>query len=159
MNILSQATNQTVGLLALISGSIKTIYDFRLAPELDALVLYTIEVTDELIKHYPVSGTEKSMRKFVESRMLIYDQALKMMPKEKYSAVLLTAMGVHICDGLLNRIGERKKRAIIEPIKEALEALLEGIDPKGLYVEQFDRGNHLVKIAYQIFEFDPQWEK
>ena len=153
---MSQASKQTIGLLALISGCMKTIYDFRLAPEHDPVTLYTQEVCDKMVGMFPITGPEHKLQSWLESHMVIYDKALTLMPAEKYNAALLTAMGIHILLDLKNKINDPKKLELIEPIYEAVVSLNDLLDPSGKKIAEFDRGEYLVSVAYKIFGFEPK---
>lgn len=153
---MSQASYQAVGLLALISGCMDTIYKFRLAPEHDPVTIYTQEVCDKMVGMFPTTGKEHKLQSFIDSRMNIYDKALTMMPEEKYDASLLTAMAIHILLDLKAKIRDPKKLELIEPIYEAVVSLNELVDPNGKRIEEFERGEYLVSIAYQIFGFEPK---
>lgn len=153
---MSKATTQTIGLLAVISGSLKTIYNAKLMPKFDSATLYAIDTVDGLIKKYPITGDEMKMREQVEDGMKQYDKILNSMTNKRFNAPLLTAMAIHVCGDLMLRIKDKKKLEVLEPIREAVIGLNELIDPKGQCIEEFDDGEELVTIAYNIFGFQPR---
>lgn len=151
---MSKASRQTVGLLAIVSGCLKTIEDFRLAFEFIETTTHAKKLCDAAVKVFPTTGDDNKLIEWVRVRMNKYDAVLLTLTGEKYHAVLLTSMATQICTDLMEKIKNKQKLAIIEPVANAVQELHDKIDPHGHCVEDFEKADELLTIAYDIFGFE-----
>jgi hypothetical protein len=150
---MSKANRQTIALLAIVSGAMHTVEHFNLDADNISIVLYAKDVCDECVKRFPCSGNEAKNQKWICDRMEEYDKELIKMVDEHYSTVLLTSMCSQIITDLTERIRDVYKLGLIEPVKEAVQALHDRIDPTGDKFSEYERADRLLDIAYKIFEF------
>lgn len=152
---MARANNQTIALVALISGCLTTINDYTLDKASLPLTLYAKDACDTCVLAYPADGNDQKNVRWISGGMNKFDKKLNDRPDEKYDASLLTAMCSQILTDLKDKITDKKKLELIEPVAEAINALSDKLHPPGSQdgFQDFERADELLEIAYDCFGF------
>ena len=152
---MSKAGRQSVVLLAVVLGVVSTIESCNLSPELSPTTLYTKEVAFKAASEFPVLHENNRTSLWVHEKVKAYDDVLLKRASTKYHAPLLAYMGIRIITDLQEKISNKSKLAIVEPLWEALTGLHNALDPKGDQYDDYELADSLIEELYELIEFHP----
>lgn len=149
---MSKASRQSIALLAIVKGVILTIQEYKLAPELDATILYALDVCEGCVSKFPETGNPNKNMKWMTERIHMIDDDLNK-SNSIYSMITLTNLAHHIVTDLQECINDSTKLDLIKPVGEVIEGLSDQIDPIKDCFEAYEEADRILDKLYRYLEF------
>lgn len=151
---MSRASNQSKVLISFINSVFITIEDYKLTPELEHTVLYGKELALKCIDTFPESGKfHKNTRWMVEKIHEIDEILNKYSKNATYSAILLVSIAEQVCTDLMEKIKDKNKLQLLEPLHEAINGLSDQIDPLGIHFLDYEKAAEEISLIYKVVGF------
>jgi hypothetical protein len=149
---MSKASRQSITILALVNGILKTIDHYNLAKELNATVLYTLDVCKDIVIRFPESGNKQKNLKWMTSKIEEANLILNR-DNDPYTLICLVSLAHILITDLIERIKDPVKLNMLEPLEEAIYALSDMIDPEKDQFKAYEEADMILKEFYKILEF------
>lgn len=150
---MSIAQKQTICLTSMVSGNMSTIFNENLLPEHQATLCYIQEITDKVV--ITLLDNDWKVYRWCKSRVEEWNPHVEN-KSSQWVAIVLTQMSLNAMDNLLITIRDPVKRALIQPIHEALLSLSDQLDPKGEYFDAYDYAEATLTRFYALIGFSPR---
>lgn len=153
---MSKATRQAMAMLAVASGCMGTIEVGHLADHVLPTVLYIKDLADQSLVAYTKLATGSQHKNFLwmESKTEEWNAAVRNRQDSTISAIVLTQMPMLALDELLiHYVRDPRKIALIFSVHQALQGLLEQLDPDGEQVEAYHESLEVLERFFTILEF------
>jgi hypothetical protein len=146
---MSQATRQTIALLALTASALAHI---KATPETEHTLEYAWEVTGQAIEDFPRSKNDARERLWVKARLNEWNESSAAMVS--WSPFSLASIAFEIVEDMLGVIRDRRKREVLEPLHEALQALCGSyVDGDKEEAEHYREARAMVADMYRVIGF------
>ena len=149
---MSKASRQTITLLAVVNGIFITMDSYNLAPELTPTIDWGMQVCKECISKFPETGNPQKNFKWMQEKLRLIDKDLNGR-QDIYTMIVLSSIASHIMTDLEERIKDKNKLKLMEPVSETVKGLNDQIDPDGDCFEAYEEADKLLKRIYMHLEF------
>lgn len=148
---MSQASRQSLSLLALVHWCFVTINDFELAPELAHTIQYGVEVSERCILDFPETGDRDKNSKWIKEKIALIDADLTK-NDSLYTAIVLIQLSDQIVTNLCEKIRDKAKLKRIEIVDEVISAVSDKIDD-GFNYDAYEEADRLIEKFYSYLGF------
>lgn len=150
---MSKATNQTVILLAVLSGSFKTIARAENCPaSVQGTVLWAMEEATQITINFPETGKGEKNLDWMMVRLRQWQECVDNMDLDMEYQTLLYVCN-HVIYDLSNKISNPAKLRMIQPLREAIDNMITITDPTGKQFEAMEEADKLLGKLYKLIEF------
>ncbi len=149
---MSQASKQSIALLAVIHGCFKTIDSYELAPELTPTIHYGLEVSEKCIHDFPETGNQEKNLKWMVDKIHCIDDDLNK-SESVYTMIVLTSLSHQIITDLSEKIQDRAKLKLLEVVEEVIYAVSDQIDKKKDQFSAYEEADKILNKLYGYLEF------
>jgi hypothetical protein len=146
-------TQQSVALLALVAGSLLTVKDNGLLPEIkDAVEAGAKSILDIIAEYRHISDPEEDV--LATSVILSKAAAVINRSSDWFSVEVVVRLGFQICTDLLGEVCQPQKRALITQAMGCLRGLDDFLDPEGGNEEVTIEVEEILKAVYKEVGFE-----
>jgi len=149
---MSNASRQSLALLAVIYGCFSSMKEYALSPELSPTIEYGLEVSERCINEFPETGNTLKNTKWITEKIHQIDDDLNK-SKSVYTMIVLTQLAHQIVTDLSEKIRDKAKIKRIEVIEEVIYAISDQIDKKKDKFEAYEGSDRIAKKLYNRLGF------
>jgi len=149
---MSKSDVQSLTILAVSVGAVVTIEEDKLADKFMPAILWAREAGSGVVDSWPIRGdNDKIVRAcFLHCKKLHRDFERAV---ELYSGICLISLAQLLLTDLQERIKDKAKLEIIEPLSEAIDGIHDLVDPDGDRYEAYAEAERLATIVKGQIEF------
>ena len=151
---MSKAGKQSVALLAMVTGMMKTVVDFDMIDEEMSIAVYAHEVAFKCTTKFPITNDNAKNNEWIQDRVRKFDAFLVAQKDLKYHAILITNLALTTLTDLTEKIRDKDKLEMIEPVIEAVQALYTALDSKMNNDAAYELTDALLNKAYSLIGFE-----
>lgn len=151
---MSKATNQTVTLLSIMAGIMKTLRETQAFGRVDmqqALDTAFQDICDAVLL-WPCSGDEVKNLAWRQARFTEWTQFVEEDKSEYNTAMMLSICDRIVCD-LQARIKDPQKLQVIQQLAEPVNAFMQYSDPLGQNFPAFESSGRIMDKLYNIIDW------
>ena len=151
---MSRATNQTVILLAVLSGSFKTIARAENCPaSVQGTVLWAMEEASQITINFPETGKGEKNLDWMMVRLHKWEKLIDCLDLDMEYQTLLYVCN-HVIYDLTDKISNPAKLRLIQPLREAIDNMITVTDSTGKQFKAMEGADKLLGELYELIEFD-----
>jgi len=143
---------QTQTILAVATGSIMTVKCSTLLNNELPAILWAEEVGNKSFREYPETGDPaknlKAVYNHCENLRHHLDPAC-----DEFSPLVLITLSQLLLTDLMERVKDKHKLALLEPVAEAVDGLHDLLDPDGRHIDMYEEADRLCKIVKEEIGF------
>jgi hypothetical protein len=149
---MSKADIQTQTILAVVTGAITTVKEEKLHKKELPAILYAEDVANKSFAEYPETGNPAI------NVMAVYEHCKNMRDEldgsaEKFSPLVLITLSQLLLTDLMERLNNKYKLSLLEPVTEAVDGIHDLLDPGGKHIDIYEEAERLCEIVKKEIGF------
>lgn len=143
---------QSQVILAVVTGAIITVEEAGIAEGELPAILYAREVGDKAFRQWPETGNPKKNLLACTNHCKNLAEKLDK-ASDEHSPLVLISLSQLLLTDLMERVKNKKKLRILEPLREAVDGIHNLLDPKGQHYDVFEYAEELARAVKNEIEF------
>lgn len=146
---MSKATRQVMMAIAYLDAGCKLILKYKVREDIHPTILWLQDEIETLVNHLPeVTNTDRRVIERVGKKMQVFDNDVETLEEDKLAVAVIHMSHVMFTD-ILEKVKDKKKIEVIQPIMDAIDILFNTLDENGEMFDAFEFTDEVLAVVYE----------